>query len=650
MKRRTFLAGVLAVASLPRSLAAQTAPKVVRIGWLTAQQASSLTPYLEALRAALAELGYVEGRNLTIEFRFGDDEIERVPALAAELVRVPVDLIVAQGAAAFEVHKLALPIPVVFSMSADPVSAGFVDSLTRPRGNMTGVTLMAMELSGKRLALLRDIAPAVRRVAVVGNPEHPGAHLERAYSEERGRQLDLVIDYVPTPTRDVLTKAFATMSANPPQAISVLPDGFAVQNRRSIIDFATSLHVPVISGWPVFARCAVHLRAARYRVLPALGLLCRSHPQGRQARRSADRAADEIRACPQCESCQDTGSRLPARAARARRRGDRMKRRDFITLLGGAAAAWPLAARAQQQPVRPLIGILSPLSAASAARNIVAFRSGLRDLGYLEGRNATLEIRYGDGAPERMAPLAQELVALKPDVLVAGARSSVLAAQAATRTIPIVIFTVDDPVALGLAQSIARPSGNITGIWFDYDSVVGKRLEFLKLAVPALERVGVIVNPDDAQDVLTLPRLPAATRALGVTVEQFEVRDLTKFDAVAAAIERAGVQALLVGDGPTLNSARADIIAIVARLRLPAMYGFREFADAGGLMSYGYNLPDAYRQTARLVVKILKGDRPSDLPFERPARYELIVNLKAAKAIGLTIPDSFVLLADEVIE
>ena len=157
-------------------------------------------------------------------------------------------------------------------------------------------------------------------------------------------------------------------------------------------------------------------------------------------------------------------------------------------------------------------------------------------------------------------------------------------------------------------------------------------------------------NPDDAQHVLTIPRLLAATRALGVTVEQFEVRDLTKFDAVAAAIERAGVQALLVGDGPTLNSARADIIAIVARLRLPAMYGFREFADAGGLMSYGYNLPDAYRQTARLVVKILKGDRPGDLPFELPARHELIVNLKAAKAIGLEFPPTMLARAAEVIQ
>ena len=174
-----------------------------------------------------------------------------------------------------------------------------------------------------------------------------------------------------------------------------------------------------------------------------------------------------------------------------------MGRREFVALLGGAGAAWSRAARAQQQPVRPLIGILSPLSAASAARNIAAFRSGLRDLGYLEGRNATLEIRYGDGGPERMAPLAQELVALKPDVLVAGARSSVLAAQAATRTIPIVIITVDDPVAFGVTQSIARPSGNITGTWFNYDTLLGKRLEFLKLAVPALARVGVIVNPDD---------------------------------------------------------------------------------------------------------------------------------------------------------
>jgi len=326
-----------------------------------------------------------------------------------------------------------------------------------------------------------------------------------------------------------------------------------------------------------------------------------------------------------------------------------LKRRDFIRLVGGAAA-WPLAARGQQQVVHPLIGVLSPLSAASAARNIAGFRSGLRDLGYLEGRSVTLALRYADGAPERMVPLAQELVGLKPDVLMAGSMSGVLAAKAATQTIPTVIITAADPVALGFARSIARPGGHITGMWFDYDALVDKRLEFLKLAVPAVERVGLIVNPDDPTDEVTIRRLKTATRALGMTLQQFDVRDVTKLDVTAATIGRAGVEALFIGDGPTILSARADIIAMVARLRLPAMYGFREFADAGGLMSYGYNLPDAYRQMARLVVKILKGDRPGDLPFELPTRYELIINLKTAKTIDLTISDSFVLLADEVIE
>jgi putative tryptophan/tyrosine transport system substrate-binding protein len=181
-------------------------------------------------------------------------------------------------------------------------------------------------------------------------------------------------------------------------------------------------------------------------------------------------------------------------------------------------------------------------------------------------------------------------------------------------------------------------------------ALVDKRLEFPKLAVPGIARVGVVVDPDDPTDAATIRRLPPATRALGMTSEQFDVRDVTKLDVMAATIGRSGVQALFIGDGPTILSARGDIIAMVARLRLPATYGFREFADAGGLMSYGYNLPDTYRQTARLIVKILKGDRPGDLPFELPARYELIVNLKTAKAIGLMIPDSFVLLADEVIE
>jgi len=254
MNRRAFLASAVAIAAMPRSLAAQGAPKAARIGWLTAQQESSLTPYLAAMRAGFADLGYIEGRNLAIEYRYGNDVVERVPELAAELVKLPVDIIVAQGAAVSEISKLGLPVPIVYVFSADPVSAGLADSLARPRGNMTGLTFMAAELNGKRLEILRDIIPDLRRVAIVANSEHGGVHLERANSEEVGRRLGLTIRYYPTPTRDKLNGAFAEMAADPPQAISVFSDGFAVQNRQSIIDFATSQRAPVIAAWPIFAR------------------------------------------------------------------------------------------------------------------------------------------------------------------------------------------------------------------------------------------------------------------------------------------------------------------------------------------------------------------------------------------------------------
>lgn len=254
MNRRDFLASVVAVGTLAFNRAVQAAAKRTRIGWLTAQRASSLTPFIDVFRGGLAEFGYREGDNLEIEYRYGDDNLLRVAPLAAELVRKPVDLLVVQGAAVPLVYELKLPIPAVYVFSGDPVTAGFADSLAHPRGNMTGLTFMAAELNAKRLELLRDIIPDLRRIAIIANPEHPGSQIERTYSEETAQKLGLELEFHGTSTDDQLAAAFSMMDQHPPQAISLFADGFAIQYRQRIIDYATKHGAPVVSGWPVFAR------------------------------------------------------------------------------------------------------------------------------------------------------------------------------------------------------------------------------------------------------------------------------------------------------------------------------------------------------------------------------------------------------------
>jgi putative ABC transport system substrate-binding protein len=254
MNRRAFLTSMALIATAARCASAQTATKVFRIGWLTAQRASSLAPFLDVFRSGLAELGYREGDNLEIEYRYGDDNLLRVAPLATELMRQKVNLLVVQGAAVPLVYELKLSIPSVYVFSGDPVVAGIAESLAHPGGNMTGLTFMAPELNAKRLELLRDIVPTLRRVAIIANPEHPGSQIERTYSEETAQKLGLETDFFSTATEDQLTAAFAAMGPRPPQAISLFADGFAIQNRQRIIDYGISRHAPVISGWPIFAR------------------------------------------------------------------------------------------------------------------------------------------------------------------------------------------------------------------------------------------------------------------------------------------------------------------------------------------------------------------------------------------------------------
>jgi len=251
MRRRRVLLAAAAVASLPRLVGAQ--PRQARIGWLTAQRPPSLVPYVKAFLDSLAELGFVEGKNLTIEFRYGEDDITRVRGLADELVRLPVDLLVVQGEAVLELKSMSLPVPIVYAYSGDPVSAGLAESLARPNANMTGLTYLAVELNGKRLELLRELVPSVRRVALLANPAYPGQASERENSESTARRLGLDVRHVPARTSDELTAAFAKMGATRTQAISLFADSFTVQNRAAIISYALREQLPLVSSWPVFA-------------------------------------------------------------------------------------------------------------------------------------------------------------------------------------------------------------------------------------------------------------------------------------------------------------------------------------------------------------------------------------------------------------
>jgi putative ABC transport system substrate-binding protein len=329
-----------------------------------------------------------------------------------------------------------------------------------------------------------------------------------------------------------------------------------------------------------------------------------------------------------------------------------LRRREFMGLLGSAVAAWPLAARAQHLlPDRPIVGVLAPQSQGASARNIEAFRKGLRDLGYVEGRNITLEIRYGDGLPERLPQLAAELVALKPAVIRAGSSAALVAAHNATQTIPLVGATLEDPIALGLVKSIRRPGTNVTGTWIGGDdALVGKRLGLLKDVVPGVSRVAAMVNPGDSSDAPLLRLLPTTAHGLGLELLVIEARKASELPVAFDNVTRDGVQVLFISSGPLFSSHRGEIVAMAARGRLPAIYGWREFPEAGGLVSYGPSLPDLYRQSATMVDKILKGANPADLPVEVPTRFELVVNLKTAKALGLKVSEPFLLLADEVIE
>ena len=321
-------------------------------------------------------------------------------------------------------------------------------------------------------------------------------------------------------------------------------------------------------------------------------------------------------------------------------------RREFIAAVGGAAA-WPLAARAQQPGVA-LIGLLAGTQLDD--RMLSAVRQGLKEAGYVEGRNVAIKYRTADGRFSRLPGLAAELVADPVAVIVAFAPPAAVAAKAATGTIPIVFVTGADPVELGLVSSLNRPGGNVTGVTFLVTSLGAKRLELLRELVPSAKLVGFLVNPVNPTSEAQVTDTQAAARALGIELVVRNARSESDIDGAFESLAQQRVNAVIIAADQLFTSRRDQLIALAARHALPAIYYLREFADAGGLISYGASITDAYRLTGGYVGRILKGEKPADLPVQQTVKFELAINLKTAKALGLTVPLIMQMTADEVIE
>lgn len=324
-----------------------------------------------------------------------------------------------------------------------------------------------------------------------------------------------------------------------------------------------------------------------------------------------------------------------------------MRRRDFIKV-AGSAVAWPLVARAQQ-PAMPVVGFLSSLSQAQS-QLMAAWRRGLSETGYEEGKNVTIEYRFAEGRYDRLPAFAAEFVRRPVDLIVALAPPAALAAKVATTTIPIVFVVGLDPIAAGLVASFNRPGGNATGITLITGPLAQKRLEILRELVPKATKIAMLVNPISPDAPPEIRDVQAAAQANGLTIQLQSASTVSELDAAFRALSDLRPDALLVGSDPFFNARSKELAALTARLAIPAIFPFREATDAGSLISYGTSIPDAYRQAGIFAARVLKGEKPAELPVQQPTKFELVINLKSAKALGLTVPPSLLSRADEVIE
>jgi putative tryptophan/tyrosine transport system substrate-binding protein len=630
------------------------AASAVRVGWLTLPAAAAVgTVNRDAFRQGMAELGYVEGVDYILEVRNADGEASRLPDLAAELVSLPLDILIAGSPTIVAARNATSTIPIIMLFAGDPVAAGVVASLPRPGGNVTGLTTLQADLAGKRLELLKECLPAIRRVAFfqdVSEIGGTGAVVERAAPAAQALGVELVRlrPNGPAEYEDAI-QAAVTEGA---EALSVSAGAFG--NRTLIVALAARHKLPTMYWATEFVRIGGLMAyttnlPAQYR---RAALLRGPRPQRRQAGGPPRGASSRIRVSHQPQDSPGAGLDDPAARPAASDGGHPMSafcRRWFLQGVGMAGlglvagCGWGPGQPAPSARL-PQIGVLWP--GQPPGRN-PAFPQGLRDLGYIEGQNIALEYRWDENQPERWPDLAADLVRLKVDVIVAGHTQAAIAAKQATTTIPIVFLAGGDPVAFGLVASLARPGGNATGLTLFTRELNGKRLEWLKEATPDISRIVILYHPDSP---VQLPSFETAARTLDVQLQALEVRGPDALDSAFQAATGGGADAVITAQAPFFSAHRARIAELALHSRLPAMSGETGFAAVGGLLNYGPSIDDTWRRAASYVDKILKGTRPDEIPVEQPMRFDFVVNVRTAQPLGLTIPPHVLLQATEIIQ
>jgi putative tryptophan/tyrosine transport system substrate-binding protein len=644
MRATVFVLLMIALLALVEEAAgAQQPEKIPRIGWIAF--GSRPGAGARAFREGLRERGYIEGRNITIEYRFAEGRLDQLPEIAAELVRLKVVAIVADSNAATDAAvKATATIPIVF-LHGDPVRGGVVPSLANPGRNLTGLSSLSPQLAGKRLELFKDAVSNITHVAILLNPDAPIHTGQFADMQVVARALGLQLQAMELRDSNLdFDSVFQQTVKHHANALLILPNPIVTFHRRRILELAAKSRLPAMYPFTGFTEAG--------------GLMSYGPNSADQYRRAAYFVDRILKGAKPSDLPveQPTKFELVINLTTAKTLGltipstvltwaDRVI--SDASQMPEKTVATHHSSDAQRSSKIPRIGILSPGSGGGPG--LEAFKQKLRELGYIEGENIAFEYRWAHGNEERLPSLAAELLRLKVDIIVTTGTRAAGAAQQLTKTTPIVTTAIPGPGDSGLVESLYRPGRNVTGLSFMRPELSGKRLELLKEIIPGLSRIAVLSNVDNVK-AIQIKEIESVARSLSVQLEILNVKRSDEIDTAFSSIVREKVGALSVLTQAMFVLNRKRIVTLAAKSRLPAMYPDSGFTHAGGLMSYGPNYNDLYRRAAIYVDKILKGANPAELPVEQPTKFEFVINLKTAEHIGLTIPPNVLMWADRVIK